>query len=118
MGNPLENYVSDVTVDVQDESIEGTNLNLALILTNETPIVTITDRTKEYFSAAAVATDWANTSKVYKAAVRHFQQQPHNDRIKVGIQVAKGVVQDDVAISVARRISVLAKAEMMPLVQK
>jgi hypothetical protein len=105
MGNPLENRVSNVTVLVQDDAIVGTNLNLALIVTDETPIVSITGRTKEYFSTAEVATDWGATSKVYKAAFPHFQQTPHNDRIKIGLRVAKSAVENDVAISVASEVA-------------
>jgi hypothetical protein len=108
-GNPLEQSVSNVTVDVQDESIEGTNLNLALILTNETPIVTIAGRTKEYFSDAEVAVDWGNTSKIYKAAVRHFQQTPHNDRIKAGIQVVKGTPVVGSAISTVAEVATVTE---------
>lgn len=104
-GNPLERSVSDVVVDVEDDSIEGTNLNLALILTNETPQVVIAERTKEYFSDAEVAVDWGSTSKVYKASVRHFQQTPHNDRIKVGVQVVQGSLQDDVAVSTVSEVA-------------
>ncbi len=110
MGNPLENRVSDVTVLVQDDAIVGTNLNLALILTNETPQASITGRTKEYFSAAEVATDWATTSKVYKAAKPHFDQQPHNDRIKIGIQVVKGAILDDEAISIVSEVATVTSA--------
>lgn len=108
MGNVLEDRVGDVTVINQDDSIVGTNLNLALILTNESPQAVISGRTKEYFTIDDILSDWGATSKVYKASVPHFIQQPHNNALKIGLQRVKGYsegLQNNKAVVVATNVA-------------
>lgn len=106
----LEDQAVNVGVDVQDDAIVSTNLNLALIITDETPQAVISGRTKEYFSPADISTDWGMASKVYKAAVPHFNQQPHVGSIKIGLILPKGSIIDDAAVSVASGIATVTSA--------
>lgn len=101
----LEDKAVNVGVIVEDDSITSTDLNVALILTNETPQAAIETRTKEYFLLSDIASDWGTTSKAYKAAVPHFSQQPHNSSIKIAIQTPKGAVQDDKAVAVVSNVA-------------
>lgn len=101
----LEDQAVNVGVVVEDDSITSTDLNVALILTNEAPQAVIETRTREYFLLADIAADWGTTSKVYKAAAPHFSQQPHNESIKIGLQVPKGIIQDDKAVVVASNVA-------------
>lgn len=103
----LEDQAVKVAVIVEDDSITSTDLNVALILTNETPQALIETRTKEYFLLSDIASEWGTTSKVYKAAVPHFSQQPHNSTIKIGIQNPKGAVQDDKAVAVVSNVATI-----------
>jgi len=96
----LEDQAVNVGVVVADDSITSTDLNVAAILTNESPQAVIATRTKEYFLLADIADDWGTTSKVYKAAVPHFSQQPHNSSIKIAIQKPKGIVETGKAVVV------------------
>lgn len=78
----------DGTVELKDATTSVAAFGENLIHTDETPLVTIAERTKRYFDIADIATDWGNTSKVYKAAVPHFQQNGHNASLKIGIELA------------------------------
>lgn len=103
----LEDQAVNVGVQVQDDSIVSADLNIALILTDEVPLVVISTRTREYFSTADIAADWGNTSKVFKAASPHFLQQPHNQSIKIGLRIPKGTIQTLNSITVAANIATL-----------
>ncbi len=78
----------DGSVELKDASTSVAAFGEMLILTDETPLVTIDDRTKRYTDIGDVATEWGLTSKVYKAAVPHFQQNGHNQSIKIGIELS------------------------------
>lgn len=100
----LEDQAVNVGVSVEDDAIVSTNLNLALIFTDETPLVLILTRTKEYFQLSDIAIDWGTTSKVYKAATPHFSQQPHVGSIKIGWRAPKGAVKDDESYAVVSNV--------------
>lgn len=80
--------VLEVTATLQDESVEVQGFSEGLILTDETPLVTIDERTKQYSLLADVATDWGNTSKVYKACAAHYRQNKHNATITIGRELS------------------------------
>ena len=103
----LEDQAVNVGVVVKDDSIVSADLNIALILTDEVPLVIIETRTREYFSTADIAIDWGNTSKVFKAASPHFLQQPHNQSIKIGLRIPKGILQTGNSITVTSNVAVL-----------
>lgn len=103
----LENQAVNVGVTVSDGAIVVSNLNIALILTDEVPLAVISNRAKEYFTLADIAADWGKTSKVYKAAVPHFTQSPHNASIKIGVQIPKGTLQTGNSITVTAEVAVL-----------
>lgn len=84
----IVNDFYDGSVTLQDATTSVAAFGETLIHTDETPLVTISDRTKRYTSISDVATDWGTTSKVYKAAVPHFQQSNHNQSIKIGRELA------------------------------
>lgn len=80
--------VITVTGDIQDASVSVKSFGEGLILTDETPLVTISTRTKQYTSTTDIATDWGNISKVYKASTKHFAQNSHNETLKIGLELA------------------------------
>lgn len=108
----LEDQAVNVGVIVADDSITATDLNVALILTNEAAQAVIEKRTKEYFLLSDIAADWGTTSKVYKAAAPHFSQQPHNSTIKIGIQKPKGqfVEADGVSFAIVGGVVTITSA--------
>jgi hypothetical protein len=100
----LEDQAADIRVFTRDAAVEATNMNAAMILTDETPLATITNRTKSYSAIADILTEWGETSKVYKAAFPHFQQEAYSGTLKVGRRIPKGVVQDDQAYAVVSNV--------------
>jgi len=90
----MEEAIADIRVFQIGASIETSNLNLTLILTDEIPNTIIPDRVREYLQISDILDDWGETSKVYKAAVPHFQQEPHSASIKIGRAIQKGAVID------------------------
>jgi hypothetical protein len=81
---------SDTSVLIQDNVGSAPALNKTLLFVPDLT-GTITNRTKEYTSLASVAVDFPSTTKVYKAADRHFKEVKHRATFKVG-RVAAGDV--------------------------
>lgn len=80
--------ILEVTAELEDESVSVKSFGETLVLTDEIPLVTISERTKRYSNPTDAATDWGNTSKVYKAIAAHFRQNQHNETIKIGRELA------------------------------
>ena len=106
----IEEQIADINVLPQDAGVEPTNLDLALILTDETPLLSVENRVKAYFSDADILTEWGEASKTYKAARPHFQQTIYPSSIKIGRRIPKGVVIDDAAYAVVSNVCTVTSA--------
>lgn len=81
------------TVTIQDVAGSIASLNKTLVHTDETPLVPLTGRVKEYLSDTEVGVDWGITSKIYWASLPHFAQKTHNQFLKIGREIPKGATQ-------------------------
>ncbi len=95
------------TVDILDRAGSVASLSKTLVHTDETPLVALSSRVKEYLSSADIAVDWGVTSKVYWAALAHYAQKTHNQFFKVGREIPKGSTQSGNSISVTAGLATL-----------
>lgn len=95
------------TVTIQDVAGAIASLDITLIHTDESPLVPLTSRVKEYLSSAEIAVDWGVTSKIYWASLAHFAQKTHNQFLKIGREIPKGTLQAGNDITVSAEIATL-----------
>lgn len=88
------NRVVNVSLTRNDNFPSRRGFGTQIILTTDdvTGEVDATSRTKLYASIDEVAVDWASSTKVYKAALAAFSQNPRPLQIKVGHVVDDGTM--------------------------
>lgn len=99
------------TVLIQDVAGSIASLNKTLVHTDETPLVPLTSRIKEYLSSAAIGVDWGITSKIYWASLAHFAQKTHNQFLKIGREIPKGTLKTSKNITVSAAIATLTHVD-------
>ena len=81
-GLPVSNVVK-VDVIMSPTAATGRNFGALLILGTST-VIPVTERIRQYSSAADIGTDFGTDSEEYKAAVVFFAQSPAPDQVYVG----------------------------------
>ena len=78
--------VVNADILISAASLQAQGFGIANIITNQTGVIGIAERVREYTGSTSVATDFGANSEVAKAATTYFSQQPQPANLKVSVR--------------------------------